>query len=544
MHPPVLLALAPRMQSTHEVEREPAAAASTRSGRMSRSPSAGSSELQGSSSTRSRLKEDFVLTVEVGCMCSQGPGYGVAVCHNQEPTSFFVVTPEPPQPIVVSSRLAHCARTPVDALFNHAVQRKGMCLLLAKKLHVHGCCFAIAKCSYCKPHLLTNHFACPLQEQPSQPGQPPAKRRRVCVGEVKQPSVLLSSVEDLPDLVAAYTQQDNERHRQAVAVIRQVYTYLQVGRLCHGYITCWFGTWLVYCPSQQRDTLYVSQAYGASTSASSTQSAVTAMGALAWLQDQALQVDPSQVAQYKAPAPGQAGGGEADPDYNSGEDAGALDGSQDEWHPDIDSSMPRSSSKGSGPSSSSKSGSSSRGRGLSSGRPQQQGGRVTLLLQDKLQEGSAGAVVLGAYGGMPAVVKLLGPDGPGLRAYETEAAMYSMLACVQGVVVPRLLGTGSLPGGVMFLATSRVDGTPLSSFRTVPTAVADAALRALATLHRKFAGFLHNDIRLANILLLSNPAMSDVSPKCMLLDFGRSRADGTKAEQQWEYMALKKLLGA
>jgi len=443
--PSELLQEATILSSTHEVEREPAAAASTRSGRMSRSPSAGSSELQGSSSTRSRLKEDFVLTVE---------------------------------------------------------------------------------------------------EQPSQPGQPPAKRRRVCVGEVKQPSVLLSSVEDLPDLVAAYTQQDNERHRQAVAVIRQVYTYLQVGRLCHGYITCWFGTWLVYCPSQQRDTLYVSQAYGASTSASSTQSAVTAMGALAWLQDQALQVDPSQVTQYKAPAPGQAGGGEADPDYNSGEDAGALDGSQDEWHPDIDSSRPRSSSKGSGPSSSSKSGSSSRGRGLSSGRPQQQGGRVTLLLQDKLQEGSAGAVVLGAYGGMPAVVKLLGPDGPGLRAYETEAAMYSMLACVQGVVVPRLLGTGSLPGGVMFLATSRVDGTPLSSFRTVPTAVADAALRALATLHRKFAGFLHNDIRLANILLLSNPAMSDVSPKCMLLDFGRSRADGTKAEQQREYMALKKLLGA
>jgi len=96
----------------------------------------------------------------------------------------------------------------------------------------------------------------------------------------------------------------------------------------------------------------------------------------------------------------------------------------------------------------------------------------------------------------------------------------------------------------MFIATSRVDGTPLSSLRTVPAAVADAALKALATLHSEFEGFLHNDIRLANVLLLRDPAGSDVSPKCMLLDFGRSRADGTKAEQQREYRALKKLLGA
>jgi hypothetical protein len=164
-------------------------------------------------------------------------------------------------------------------------------------------------------------------------------------------------------------------------------------------------------------------------------------------------------------------------------------------------------------------------------------------LQHKLQEGSAGAVVVGAYGEEPAIVKLLGPDTPGLEAYEREVAAYSMLSPVQGVVVPRLLGAGSLPGGVAFIATSREHGSPLCSLGTVPPAVAHAALEGLGTLHRQFPGFLHNDIRLANVLLLS-AAVSDVSPKCMFLDFGRSRIDATKAEQLREFGVLKRMLGS
>jgi hypothetical protein len=169
---------------------------------------------------------------------------------------------------------------------------------------------------------------------------------------------------------------------------------------------------------------------------------------------------------------------------------------------------------------------------------------VTLLLQHKLQQGSEGAVVAGSYGGLPAVVKLLGPDRQGLAAFESETAVYSMLGAVQGTLVPRLLGTGSLVGGlVRFIATSKVDGAPLSSLPIVPTATANAALEALARLHRECEGFLHNDIRLANVIVLAGSG-SDVSPQCMLLDFGRSRLDGSKAEQHREHLALKKLLGA
>jgi len=369
-----------------------------------------------------------------------------------------------------------------------------------------------------------------VKEEPAEQGKPPAKRRCICVGEVKRPGALLSSTQDLPDLVAAYHQQHSDHHQQAVvAAIKQIYTYMQLWRMCYGYISCWFGTWLVQCPPRDRGTLYVSQAY----SASSAGPAVTVLGALAWLQDKALQVDQDQVDKYIPPTAGEAGAS-GDGTSDSGEDDGAKDGSQ-EWTPKQDQHQRHAGS--------SKGRNKGRSGGSSSRRPEQQGRTCTLLLQHKLQEGSAGAVVVGALGGVPAIVKLLGPDRPGLRAYEVEVAVYSMLAPVQGVVVPRLLGAGSLPGGVAFIATSREDGAPLSSFCTVAPAVAAAALQALETLHREFAGFLHNDIRLANILLLSGPGGSDVSPQCMILDFGRSRVDGTKDEQRREYRALKKMLG-
>jgi hypothetical protein len=178
-------------------------------------------------------------------------------------------------------------------------------------------------------HPLCNHVA--LQEEPAEQGKPPAKRRCICVGEVKRPGALLSSTKDLPDLVAAYHQQHSDQHQQAVvAAIKQIYTYLQLWRMCYGYISCWFGTWLVYCPPRDRGTLYVSQAY----SASSAGPAVTVMGALAWLQDKALQVDQDQVDKYIPPVAGEAGAS-GDGTSDSGEYDGAKDGSQ-EWTPQQD----------------------------------------------------------------------------------------------------------------------------------------------------------------------------------------------------------------
>ena len=109
----------------------------------------------------------------------------------------------------------------------------------------------------------------------------------------------------------------------------------------------------------------------------------------------------------------------------------------------------------------------------------------------------------GRTGGAPAVVKLLGPDDYGLAQYEAELRMYRLLQPLQGQLVPRLLGAGHLDFGVHFLATSTIDGTPLSSLPHVTDSVASGALRALQRLQAVFPNFLHGDIRLENVLVLS-----------------------------------------
>jgi hypothetical protein len=167
------------------------------------------------------------------------------------------------------------------------------------------------------------------QMQPAQPDEPLAKRRCVCVGEVKKPSALLCRLDDLPDLVAEYEEGD----QNAVAVISQIFTYMQLWHMCYGFITCWLSTWLVYCPPKQRGTLYVSRAY----SASSARPSATVMGALAWLQDKALRVDQGEVDDYEPPTPGQVGPSEDGPSEDFLDD-GALPGSDDQYDPKQDTS--------------------------------------------------------------------------------------------------------------------------------------------------------------------------------------------------------------
>lgn len=48
---------------------------------------------------------------------------------------------------------------------------------------------------------------------------------------------------------------------------------------------------------------------------------------------------------------------------------------------------------------------------------------------------------------------------------------------------------------------------------------------------------------LQNILLLRGPAASDTVPCCMVIDFGRSRMDGSTSGQQAEKRRLRELLG-
>ena len=175
---------------------------------------------------------------------------------------------------------------------------------------------------------------------------------------------------------------------------------------------------------------------------------------------------------------------------------------------------------------------------------------VMVDLHRKLCDGSAGAVVLGAYGGAPAVVKLLGPDDYGLAQYEAELHMYHLLEPLQGQVVPRLLGAGYLDFGVHFLATSTIDGTPLSSLPHVTDAVASGALLALQRIRDVLPGFLHGDIRLENVLVLSTHGGEgggggdgEADAACMFVDFACSQVGGSMAEQREEEKRLKRLTG-
>ena len=167
-----------------------------------------------------------------------------------------------------------------------------------------------------------------------------------------------------------------------------------------------------------------------------------------------------------------------------------------------------------------------------------------LQLHYKLCSGSTGSVVRGRYGADEAVVKLLGPDRHGLLDYEREVRAYTMLAGLQGDVVPLLLGAGRLAAGVHFVATQLVVGEPLSSLPNVPPTVAAAAVSALTRVHEAHASFMHGDIRLHNIMLVDDTAGNDTAAaRCMVIDFGRSCFDGTPSSQAKELKQLKRLLG-
>jgi serine/threonine protein kinase len=177
-------------------------------------------------------------------------------------------------------------------------------------------------------------------------------------------------------------------------------------------------------------------------------------------------------------------------------------------------------------------------------QPQQRTCNTGPHLLHKICSGSAGDVMAGVYNGIPAVIKLLGPDSAGLEAFDREARSYSVLHQEQGEVVPQLLGVGWYPlAGVRYLAVRRIQGSPLSGLPTIPPSVAAAAVRALERVHRAGGpGFLHGDVRLQNILLEEAAASSDANPRCFIIDFGRASEGGSVAQQRQEVRELKALL--
>eukprot|EP00198_Chlamydomonas_reinhardtii_P000148 XP_001689483.1 predicted protein [Chlamydomonas reinhardtii] len=194
-----------------------------------------------------------------------------------------------------------------------------------------------------------------------------------------------------------------------------------------------------------------------------------------------------------------------------------------------------------------------------------------------LHVGYAGLACTGRVNGEEAVLKILDSDEHGVAAFEAECSAYRALAALQGDVLPRLLAAGRLgdlapppplsggeeeeewepppDGDVRFIATSRVRGLTLRQAAEQwgyiqPTAAA-AAVHALKVLHAadiRAAGggsggrFLHGDIRLSNFMLLLPAAEAAVGPRCVVIDLGLSRLDGTEAEQQAEVRQLEQRL--
>ncbi|KIZ06332.1 hypothetical protein MNEG_1630 [Monoraphidium neglectum] len=172
-------------------------------------------------------------------------------------------------------------------------------------------------------------------------------------------------------------------------------------------------------------------------------------------------------------------------------------------------------------------------------------------------EGCSGLVVEGTYAGQPAIIKLYGPDDEGLDVCQQEVAAYGALAAVQGRLVPRLLGTGHAKDGVWFVALEALPGVPLSRLMPLPATVAAAALAALRELHNAVQGFVHGDIRLANILFVEGggdaggrggDGRPDGAPKaggrCVIVDLGMARLGAAVEEVQAEQRLLERLLGA
>ncbi|KAG2483567.1 hypothetical protein HYH03_017574 [Edaphochlamys debaryana] len=176
-------------------------------------------------------------------------------------------------------------------------------------------------------------------------------------------------------------------------------------------------------------------------------------------------------------------------------------------------------------------------------------GTVQLEFRDVVAQGRDGTVFGGLCDGVPAFIKVYTWEEPQLAAYWCEVLTYRALARLQGSLVPEVLAHGQLSEAMRFLAMRAVPHSrTLSDWQeALPPAVKAAALRALDDAHAACAGFVHGDVRPENILVLGSGLAEGGGsgpdlPRCMLLDLGSSRLDGTPQEQAEERRELEALL--
>ncbi|KAG2426010.1 hypothetical protein HXX76_013381 [Chlamydomonas incerta] len=461
----------------------------------------------------------------------------------------------------------------------------------------------------------------------------PEEERPVLVLEVKRLATLMERDGTPRDLLGLY---DSERlgitapgAPKVEPMFAQLYTYLVDFGLCHGALTCYGATWLVYVPRWGRERMYVSHPILATASGPAS-----LLRALSWLQQQALRFAMSGEYPAAQPPPppqqqrelwrsssrhgggapgggGQAGGGGGQP--GPGDDDGSFGGpdrggptSSSGGDPDYVPSrasleaarryaqLPRAAAalEPAGASGAA-SGGAPATAGSGSGGPAAAGAQPEVLAQlwfrsvmDRGRDGTVYDGRLGAAAGTPVVIKVYCMWDPEQEeAYAREVAAYRALARLQGSWIPRVLASGRLAGDLPRLRCLVMEpvagGQRLSDYpgRPFPGTVVDAALDALRQAH-DVAGFLHGDIRLQNILLVTAAAGDDdggggagtgpgreggsggpavtggggtsggassstgAGLRCVLLDFGGSRLDGTAAQQAAEMAELRRLLSA
>ncbi|PNH06126.1 hypothetical protein TSOC_007545 [Tetrabaena socialis] len=381
--------------------------------------------------------------------------------------------------------------------------------------------------------------------QPSLEGA--TRKRYLCIVKFKALCKLTTAAGAPVDLLAAYANVRDGNHASAQHVIAQVYTYLQVTGCCYGIISCYLGTWLAFCPPDNRGALFISHVFLSSTCCdlAATPRVPSAMGAVVWVQYVALEqrdaVPPAALRLQGEPPGGEGSGG------GGGGGGRHVDDEGDNFLRQDDTAHESTGCGSQGPGTASQASKRHKHQGQHGEEPP--AGSLAdqphgmLVLHSKLCVGSAGLVVLGAYGGEPAVVKLLGPDDEGLTAYSRESSAYDAVQGLQGTVVPKLLAAGHANHGVYYIAVSRLPGQPLSEVaQPFPPGVVKAAEDALRQLHAACPGFLHGDIRLENMILLPPGSGGGDCAKCMAIDFGRARL-GRAQEQDMEVRQLRRLLG-
>ena len=152
-----------------------------------------------------------------------------------------------------------------------------------------------------------------------------------------------------------------------------------------------------------------------------------------------------------------------------------------------------------------------------------------------LTHGSAGTVAQGYVDGQKAVIKLYGPDCT--HMYLAELQAYKRLASCQGKQIPSFLGAGELSMGIHYLASSFVEGCPVSKMALTPQ-VSEAVMKTLEQIQEVCHGFLHGDLHLGNMVCT---VVGD-EVRCTVIDFGHAKVASGGKEVSAEWSKLRKLL--